>query len=140
MVFYLIQYLIPPLWYLNRSDSLGQVLTNYVALLCIEVGQPWSRQTPEVAQWPFTVPRSQAVRSQWVYNGGVGACAWESINQIKIWYRNNINATKCGKWKFYIATVLRKWTAIFNVTFVHTNNALPTYNLVSMEAEHTNCC
>jgi len=33
-----------------------------------------------------------------------------------------------------------EWTAVFNVTFVHTNNAVPTYNLVSMEAEHTNCC
>lgn len=33
-----------------------------------------------------------------------------------------------------------EWTAIFTVTFVHTSNAVPTYKLDSMEAEHKNCC
>jgi len=47
--FYLIQSTPPPAHFsilLYTSAALGFVLTNYVALLCPETGQPWSRKTP----------------------------------------------------------------------------------------------
>jgi len=67
MVFYLIQSPQLDIWTEVRAlyESLQITL-----LSCA------SRQTPEVAQWPFTVPRSQAVGAQWVHKGGVHACAW----------------------------------------------------------------
>lgn len=58
MPFYLIQPP-PPFGYMYKSEAFRRVLTNYVALLWIEVGQPYFRQIPEVVQWPFTGPRSQ---------------------------------------------------------------------------------